>query len=42
MTKKNIMNKLVLGVLSGEDTVEEAALDRHIRVRDLSFSYKKI
>lgn len=35
VTKKNIMSKLVLGAITAEDTIEEAALDRHIRVRSL-------
>jgi len=32
VTKKNIMNKLVLGAIKPDSLVETAALDRHIRV----------
>lgn len=32
VTKKNIMNKLVLGAVKPTDSVELAALDRHIMV----------
>lgn len=32
VTKKNIMNKLVLGAITPSSVVTAAALDRHIRV----------